>query len=159
MIDFQILDQTSIPKINSTGSHLTASVLSILTQSAYYNLGQDFCFYNHGRVCTIFSILLKSMLCFDMGREEWADLIKHVSFWKEIFLGRFLIINVLKCILCQLLNLCFWEICTFYIMFTFIGMNLSAIYFYYLLSSLGYVMYPLFISTVDSTLFFHNWYW
>ena len=39
-------------------------------------------------------------------------------------------------------------------MFTFIGMNLFAIYFYYLLSSLQYVMYPLFISTVDNTLSF-----
>lgn len=39
-------------------------------------------------------------------------------------------------------------------MFTFIGMNLFAIYFHYLLSSLQYVMYPLFISTVDNTLSF-----
>lgn len=37
LIDFQILNQTSIPEMNSTG--LAASVLSILMVSVDYNLG------------------------------------------------------------------------------------------------------------------------
>lgn len=45
-IDFQILYEISIRKINSTA----ASILSILIDSVYYNVGEKFCFYNHRKL-------------------------------------------------------------------------------------------------------------
>ena len=79
---------------------------------------------------------------YEQGGVSWFDKTCFL-FGRRFFLGRFLIINVLKYILCQFLNLCFWEICTFYIMFTFTGMNLFAIYFiiFYVLYNMSCIPY------------------